>query len=186
MDTRAGLVRGLLATGGSRQALEAYRNELQERMTAHGAHIRARESVSAALAEARAQLVRWDACGVSDPADLPYALKNRDAVITQITYLAAMEEALARGGISRGSYMVMRPDGQPPCEGLDGDFRFVLGDDPLKEEICEVSFQSADAAVACAWVPRRPIPADDGWYENIWADYREDKIIRDPDEGVTA
>ncbi|HOF88856.1 MAG TPA: FAD-binding protein, partial [Armatimonadota bacterium] len=186
VEARAGLVRGLLATGGSRQALEAYRGELQERMTAHGAHIRARESVSAALAEARAQLARWEARGVSDPADLPYALKNRDAIITQITCLAAMEAALTRGGVSRGSYMVMRPDGQLPCAGLGDDFRFVLGDDPLKEHICEVTFQPADASVTCAWVPRRPIPADDGWYENIWAEYREDRIIRDPDAGVTA
>jgi succinate dehydrogenase/fumarate reductase flavoprotein subunit len=175
---RVGQIDALLAAGGSHDGLAAYRAELQERMTAHGAHIRAQESVSAALAEARAQLARWEACGVADPADLPFALKNRDASITQITYLAAMEEALRRGSVSRGSYMVMRPDGQLPCEGLGDDFRFVLGDDPLKEEICEVTFHPEDANVTCAWVDRRPIPADDGWYENIWADYREDRIIR--------
>ncbi len=175
---RAGMVGKLLATGGTRAALEAYRNELQERMTAHGAHIRAQESVSCALAEARTQLARWEAIGVADPADLPYALKNRDAIITQIAYLAAMEAHLQRGAVSRGSYMVVRPDGQLPCAGLGDEFRFILGDDPLKEELCEVTYHPADAAVTTTWVPSRPIPADDGWYENIWADYREDRIIR--------
>lgn len=188
-DTFAGSVQGqvtakaaqlenLLQTGGDHAGLEAYRAALQERMTAYGAHIRALDKVSLALAEARQQLAAWDACGVSDPADLPYALKNRDAIITEVAYLAAMEAYLQRGGVSRGSYMVMQADGQLPCAALGDDFRFVLGDDPLKEQLCEVAFDAATADVTCTWVERRPIPADDGWYENIWADYREDRIIR--------
>jgi succinate dehydrogenase/fumarate reductase flavoprotein subunit len=174
---RTGQIATLLAKGGSHAELEAYRATLQERMTAHGAHIRAREAVQGALADARAQLAQWEACGVSDPADLPYALKNRDAIITQIAYLAAMEEHLRKGGVSRGSYMVMTPEGQLPCDGLGDAFRFILGDDPLKEEICETTYH-ADGAITHAWAPRRPIPADDGWYENVWADYRTDQVIR--------
>lgn len=177
-SARIGQLDGLLAAGGSHEALAAYRAELQERMTAKGAHIRELGRVSAALADARAQLARWDACGVPDPADLPYALKNRDAVITQIAYLAAMEAHLQQGGVSRGSYMVIHPDGQLPCAGLGDEFRFILGDDPLKEQVCEVTYHADDVSVTCEWVERRPIPADDGWYENIWADYREDRIIR--------
>ncbi len=169
-------VDNLTAAGGSHAALEAYRTTLQARMTAYGAYIRDAAQLDAALAEARAQLAAWDTLGAT-PADLPYALKNRDAILTQIAYLAAMQEALRRGGVSRGSYMVMHPDGELPCDGLGDAFRFVLGDDPLKEELCETTL-APDGAVTHAWVPRRPIPPDDGWYENIWAAYREDEIIR--------
>jgi hypothetical protein len=116
---------------------------------------------------------------VADPADLPYAFKNRDAVIAQITYLAAMDEYLRQGGVSRGSYMVMDRNGVLPCAGLDDAFRYVLGEDTLREKICEAVYHP-DASVTLTWVDRRPIPQQDGWFENVWADYRADRIIRDP------
>jgi hypothetical protein len=146
-------------------------------MTAHGAHIRDREKIGKALQEARLQLARWDGVGVSDPADLLYAFKNRDAMICEIVYLAAMEEYLKHQGVSRGSYMVMDANGQLPCDGLGDDFRFVLGADPLKEKICEARLQP-DGEVAFTWLDRRAIPQEEGWFENVWADYREDRIIR--------
>jgi len=177
VEARIEQIAGLLRKGGSREALEAYRGELQERMTAYGAHIRDKEKIGQALKDARAQLAKWNEVCVSDPADLLYAFKNRDAMICEIVYLAAMEEYLQRGGVSRGSYMVMDANGELPCEGLGDDFRFVLSDDPLKEKICEARLQS-DGAVAFTWTDRRPIPGEEGWFENVWADYREDRIIR--------
>jgi succinate dehydrogenase/fumarate reductase flavoprotein subunit len=177
VEERKRQIDALLAAGGTRAKLEDYRTELQERMTAYGAHIRDREKIGQALREARAQLARWNTIGVSDPADLLYAFKNRDATVCEIVYLSAMEEYLNRGGVSRGSYMVMDPQGQLPCEGLGDDFRFVLGDDPLKEEICETRLRP-DGEVAFTWTARRPVPQEEGWFENVWADYREDRVIR--------
>ena len=167
----------LLAAGGSVDRLRDFRRALQERMTAYGAHVRDLGKVSEALRQARAQLAEWERCGVGVADDLLYAWKNRDALITQITYLAAMEEYLKRGGVSRGSYMVMDAAGDLPCPGLGDEFRFVLGEDHLKEEICEATYQP-DTTVALTWTPRRPVPAEDGWFENVWADYREDRVIR--------
>lgn len=171
----------LLSRGGTLDALIGYRQRLQLRMTASGAHIRDRHKISAALSEAQAQLASWESYGVSNPADLPYAYKNRDAIICEILYLAAMDEYLAQGGVSRGSYMVMDADGQLPCEGLGDEFRFTLGSDPLRENICEAVFHP-DASISFRWVERRPIPREDGWFENVWADYREDRVIREPDQ----
>ncbi len=167
----------LCSARGSRAALEAYRAELQARMTAYGAHIRDRAKIATALQDARAQLARWSSVGVSDPADLLYAFKNRDAILTQIVYLAAMAEQLDTGAVSRGSYMVMDPAGELPCAGLGDDFRFVLGADPLKDQICEARLQP-DGQVAFTWTPRRPVPEEEGWFENVWADYRADRVIR--------
>ncbi|HEY3376625.1 MAG TPA: FAD-binding protein, partial [Armatimonadota bacterium] len=178
VQNRAGQLAGLLQRGGSKAGLEAYRQTLQERMTAYGAHIRDARKISAALQDARAQLAAWDTVGVSDAADLPYAVKNRDAIITEVVYLAAMEEFLRQGGVSRGSYMVMSPDGQLPCASLGDEFRFVLGEDKLREKVCEAVF-ATDGSVTFTWVDRRPVPQEEGWFENVWADYREDRIIRD-------
>jgi succinate dehydrogenase/fumarate reductase flavoprotein subunit len=177
VETRLAQLAQLQAQGGSHAALAAYRTELQARMTAYGAHVRDAGKMEHALVEARAQLAAWDSCGVSDPADLPYAMKNRDAILTEVVYLSAMLAQLKEGAVSRGSYMVMDPDGLLPCPSLGDDFRFRLGADPLKEKVSEAVLQ-ADGTVACTYVDRRPMPADDGWYENIWADYRNDQIVR--------
>ena len=177
--TRCRQIEKLLATGGTKAELVAYRQQLQQRMTACGAHIRDAAKIGEALQEARQQLAAWDALGVSDTADLPYAFKNRDAMLCEIVYLAAMEEYLQQGGVSRGSYMVMDKNGLLPCPGLGDEFRFALGEDRLREKICEATLQP-DSTVAFRWVDRRPVPEDDGWFENVWADYREDRVIRNP------
>lgn len=165
----------LLTSAGDDTA--AYRATLQARMTWAGAHIRDLHQIRAAIVEARQQLAAWETCRVSSANDLPYALKNRDASIAQIVYLSAMADYLERGGVSRGSYMVLDPHGALPCEGLDDAFRFRLGDDALREEVCESTWHP-DGTVSHRWVQRRPIPVDAGWFENVWADYREDRIIR--------
>ncbi len=177
VQTRLAQIDGLLAIGGSREQLAAFRDRLQERMTAYGAHIRDLKKVQLALAQTRQALREWESCGVSSPDDLLYAFKNRDALLTQLVYLAAMEDYLRQGGVSRGSYMVMDPSGLLPCDGLGDEFRFVLGDDPLKARICEARLQP-DGEVALAWIDRRSIPEEDGWFENVWADYRADRVIR--------
>jgi succinate dehydrogenase/fumarate reductase flavoprotein subunit len=174
---KQGQIDGIVTdTPGNCNDILAYRRRLQARMTAYGAYIRDAGKIALALDEARAQLAEWDTVKAS-PDALHLALKNRDAMVTQIAYLSAMAEAMRRGGVSRGSYMVMHPDGELPCDALGDAFRFVLGDDPLKEEICE-TVVNPDGTVTHSWVPRRPIPQDDGWYENIWAAYREDQVIR--------
>lgn len=105
-------------------------------------------------------------------------MKNLDAIITETVYLAAMEEYLRRDGTSRGSYLVLDAQGESPCAALGDSFRYRLGDDPHREQICETRL-APDGQVQFAWVDRRPIPDDEGWFENVWAAYREDGIIRE-------
>lgn len=175
--TRLAQIEKLVCTGGPATKLHSYRDELQERMTAFGAHIRDKSKINVALAQAKEQLSRWETVGVASAEELPYAFKNRDAIITEIVYLSAMANQLEQGGVSRGSYMVMDPAGQLPCAGLTDDFRYKLGEDKLSQQICETTLK-ANGEVTNTWVGCRPMPADDGWYENIWADYRADKVIR--------
>lgn len=167
----------LCQQGGKAEALIQFRQQLQHRMTANGAHIRDTTAISQALREAQEQLQQWQQIGVPDASFLPYAMKNRDAIICQLVILSAMEEYLQQGGVSRGSYLVLDPQGELPCEGLNNSFRFLLGEDKLKELICE-SKMLPDGSISAKWLPRREIPQQQGWFENVWADYRADKIIR--------
>jgi len=178
IQQRTAQLEALLVRGGATEALASYRATLQARMTAYGAHVRDLASISSAIDEARAQWAAWAECGVSDPHDLPYALKNLDAIITETVYLSAMEEYLRCDGTSRGSYLVLDEKGTSPCAALGDTFRYALGDDPHREQICEARLTSG-GEVQFTWVPRRPIPEDDGWFENVWAVYREDGVIQE-------
>jgi len=177
VSERCAQIEQLITIGGDKARLVAYRNELQARMSSYGAQMRDTEQISGALVKARKQYDAWAQWGVENADDLPYALKNRDAIITQIVYLAAMEEYARRGGVSRGSYMIMDRQGVLPCDGLGDDFRFRVGDDPLQDEICEAIFHPK-GDTSFTWVTRRPLPVADDWFENIWSAFREDRIIR--------
>lgn len=177
LQAKISQLNNLFETGGSTAALMLFRQQVQQRMTANGAHIRDAERIKGALLEAREQMQQWQNCGVDNPEDLPIAMKNRDAIICQIVILSAMAEYLLQGGVSRGSYLVIDQQGELPCAGLDDSFRFRLGEDKLKEVICECRLLPA-GTVDTKWVPRREVPQQQGWFENVWADYRADKIIR--------
>ncbi len=176
VEHRCRQIAQLLHRGGSAEALAAYRHALQLRMSAFGAQIRDGEKLQHALREAGAQFAAWQDYGVTDPRDLPYAVKNLDGIIMQLACLTAMVEYHQQGGTSRGSYLVMDRGGVLPCTELEDDFRFKLGEDCLREKICEVFFHPNGEAT-CRWVDRRPIPQEGDWFENVWADYREDRVI---------
>lgn len=156
------------------------RQEFQERMSSYGAHIRSVEGVTEAAAEAWAQLGTLRAkLGVRSPYELPAAFRDLDLCLTHAVYLEAMKEYLAKGGRSRGSYLVLDPGGEPPCAELSDEWRFTLTDPHsfVNSHILEVQLDEA-GALQTRWVPVRPIPREDIWFENVWHEFRQDNIIR--------
>ncbi len=160
--------------------LQDARKEIQERMTAFGAHIRQASRIHEAKAEA------WDLfhrlrtdMKISSEKKLPEAFKNMDLCLTHALYLEAIEEYLDKGGQSRGSYLVQDPEGMAPCEVLGDAWKFRLDpkDSFVSEKILEVSLDEK-GQVLKKWVDVRPIPKDDTWYENVWKRYRDDDIVK--------
>ena len=47
---------------------------------------------------------------------------------------------------------------------------------PASQEILEVWIDSR-GEVKTRWVPPRPVPADEGWFEEVWKEYREGRVI---------
>jgi len=89
------------------------RSEIQERMSACGAHIRSLEKVKSAIQEA------WDLylkmkneMKIASAKELPAAFRNFDLCLTHALYLEAIAEYLEKGGKSRGSYLVMDSSGE--------------------------------------------------------------------------
>jgi hypothetical protein len=152
-------------------------------MSACGAHVRNPAEVAGETPRA------WDLVGrlrrglrIASSRSLPLAFKVLDLALTHAVYLEAIREYLDRGGKSRGSFIVPDGSGRLPSPGLDGRWAFSLAapEDFTSRKILEISLD-ARGKVKKDWVDVRPIPSAESWFENVWNDFLEDKIVREED-----
>ena len=160
--------------------LRASRGDIQERMTSCGAHIRDPRRIKEAVEKAW-QLYRNLQSDMKIPSnrELPDAFKNLDLGLTHAMYLEAIAEYLAKEGQSRGSYLVINPEGKIPCPEMGDDWKFLLNDTEafVNTKILEISLDSGGNVVK-QWIDIRPIPREDTWFENVWNRYRNDDIVK--------
>ena len=109
---------------------------------------------------------------------LPTALWAADLCLTHSVYLEAILAYLDAGGRSRGSVLVLDGSGELPCAGLEDGWRFARNEPgaPVDGEILEV-WMDGEGEVRTRWVPVRPVPTDEGWFEEVWREYREGRVI---------
>jgi succinate dehydrogenase/fumarate reductase flavoprotein subunit len=159
---------------------EKARGELQERMSACGAHIRDPQKIRSACSEAWQLYARMTTeMRISSAQRLSYAYKNLDLALTHAFYLEAIAAYLDKGGGSRGSYLVVDPEGESPCEGLGKEWRFKLAGDEdfVSRHILELSLDDK-GKVEKRWEDIRPLPKPESWFENVWKEFRNDNIIK--------
>ncbi|MCL2304585.1 MAG: FAD-binding protein [Planctomycetaceae bacterium] len=173
------LVSAIAGNKGEKSNVVGRREAMQKRMTACGAHIRSLEKIERALRECLTEIESFASeTTISTPREIPYALMNRDILITQYVYLCAIREFIRKGGGSRGSYLIRDKSGQLPIESLPEEFRFMLDGGELSQSVCEIALDTTTMECRCQWKPVRPIPSDDNWFENVWAEYRKGEVIR--------
>jgi hypothetical protein len=159
------------------------RQEIQDRMSACGAAIRDPAKVGPAVVAAWSLYARLKSeLRVPSAKDLQAAFRTMDLCLTHALYLEAIHEYLERGGRSRGSYLVLDKAGVKPCAELDEGWRFVLNPKPsfVDQKILEVSLDQRGRVVK-EWVDVKPIPREEGWFESVWRDFREGRVIREED-----
>ncbi|MCK4646448.1 MAG: FAD-binding protein [Candidatus Aminicenantes bacterium] len=156
------------------------RKEIQERMSACGAHIRDPKRIQKTVDEA------WDLYSrlkndmkIPSVKDLPDAFKNLDLCLTHALYLEAIKEYMEKGGQSRGSYLIMNPEGEKPCKEIGDEWKFLLNEEDsfVNNKILEI-YLDENTNVKKQWIDIRPIPLQDAWFENVWNEYRKDNIIK--------
>jgi len=166
------------------RSLEQAAAEFQERMTVNGAQIRDPRTADAAAAEAWSQWTKMkQSLKIPGPEFLPRAFKIFDLCLTHAIYLEAIKEYMIKGGRSRGSYLVLDPNGEKPAPGLDDRWKFSLAgpDDFVSRKILEISLDEK-GKVRKEWVDIRPIPSADAWFETVWDDFRNDRLIPRPED----
>ncbi len=152
--------------------------EIQERMTKYGWHVRSIQGVTEALRAAYKLRNELDTrLMIRGKWDLGRAFKIKEMVTAHIAYLEAIRIYLEGNGGSRGSYIVLDPTGIIPSEKLESEWRIKPTNEELSKRICVLWFDR-EMNVQTEWEGVRPIPREEGWFEKIWHEYREDKIIK--------
>jgi succinate dehydrogenase/fumarate reductase flavoprotein subunit len=151
-----------------RRGVSDMRHEIQRRMSKAGAHIRRLDTAREAARQAWAMCRSFDRhAWAADPGELPAVFRNRDLCLAHAVYLTAITEYLERGGQSRGSFLVAGEAGHwalnPPGAFVD-------------TRILEVSVDR-DLAPNMTWVPVRPIPEHEEWFETAWKAYRDGTVF---------
>ncbi len=149
------------------------REEFQSRMSRAGAHIRSLSDLEQAVPEAWGQVERLSLAG--DPTNFGESLRNRQLCFAHAVYLEALKAALKSGVGSRGSSIVLDPEGASVHPGLGERWRIVPEDEFWREMVLE-TVATPEGDVANVWADRRPLPHPDSWFETAWAAYREGQI----------
>ncbi|MGI6255912.1 MAG: FAD-binding protein [Acutalibacter sp.] len=159
---------GQLLEGGT--PLGEQRRRFQQGMSLWAGHIRSLPEMAELDRKAAGVLARfWEATAVRGPEQFPAALKNREMLLTQRAMLSAMSLTGENCG-SRGSALITDPQG----ESLPGlPFRFRRGNGSHREDWVETRLEGAQ--VTSRFVEVRPLPKTDGWFENVWREYRQRK-----------
>ncbi len=173
---------GKYVEGGSGVRISADQSlsRIQERMSSCGAHIRKADKVAGELKKAREDYAALkENLKVNDPSELPKAFRVLDLCLTHVFFLEAIHEYLGKGGGSRGSYMVLDPKGILPCESLGQEWKMrrTEKDAFVSRNILELRLDR-EGRILKEWVPVRPIPEEDTWFENVWNQYLKDEIVK--------
>ncbi len=163
------------------ESWEKQRDEFQQRMSRAGAHIRSAREIETAAREARQQSDRIEAagCAVRTAGEAIEALRNRQLCLAHAVYLEAIRFMIASEVGSRGSAMVMDPAGVRAHDKLGPEWSLAPENVAFKDKVQETQ-QQDDGTIVNRWVPRRPIPQGDEWFETAWAAFRDGEIYGRP------
>ena len=165
--------------GGRGLAADECLAEVKRRMSRCGAVVRPPGEVRAEKGRARELWLRARReLRVDGVRGLALGFRALNLALTHAIYLEAIGEYLDRGGKSRGSYLVPDAAGRPPHPSLGRRWAYSLArpEDFVSSRILEIRLDGR-GAFKKAWVPVRPVPRPGGWFESIWADYRDDRIV---------
>ena len=154
------------------------RHAMQHCMALFGGAIRSRLELKMAESSMEQQYERLLREGVSflDPRGQIEALRNRQLTFAARTYLQAIHFAVQNGVGSRGSAVVLDPNGISPHEQLGTSWRIAPENTNFRDKVL-VTRCSATNETSHHYEPCRPIPDSDLWFETAWATCREGRIF---------
>jgi len=171
------LIKKIKISNDKKSNIMEIREKLQKKMTKIGAFIRNEQEIEAGINEFIDTFNNFtNIVHINSLKELSTVFRVYDMLITQIACLSSILEYIKKGGDSRGSYLVSNNNGDYIVKIGNKELKFSLEND-FKEKICETKVKNDNSLdISHKWVPVRPIPEYDSWFENSWKDYRENKI----------
>lgn len=164
------LCRAIISENDNTDALTA---EHARKMSEAAGAIRNSELISEALTYEKKFVENFANEVKAKTVNLWKAYRLRDASISRIVYMTAMNEYVKLGGKSRGSSIYTSKNGHSP-EGMEDIFRFELDNGAFDKSVLCVDYQNG---VSSFVRDVRPLPEGGGFFENVWREYRENKNI---------
>ena len=169
-------------------------SSIQHNMSLCAGHVRQLETAKSAR-ERAANLYKHLHDGelrLAKRRDLLKAIRAEHLALAQIAFLESIIEYIKSGGGSRGSYMILREDGDIISSDLinpatGAPFAFIPENEDLRATIAEIELKrglsQSDSGVDCplfaiARVPVRPIPIRSDAFEMAWAAFRNGEVYR--------
>jgi succinate dehydrogenase/fumarate reductase flavoprotein subunit len=172
----------------ARQSPREVLEEIRDRMTAAGGHLREIGAVTDALRDAiaLAREVRKNGSARTgkEPEELAASLAARHVALTSAAYLKAIKELLLAGAGSRGSYLVVGREGaevHPSVldERTGAPLRIQPENESLRRSILRLQYDPKAAELfSVRAVAPRTAPADRKPFETAWAEYRAGEIYK--------
>lgn len=146
-------------TRDAREDLQAIRS----RMSRCAAFQRRISEIEAELKEAELLLAKIENEGFSNTSAV-LSLTTAQLALSSVVYLSAIRHQILAGVGSRGSAAVFDASGNTLPE-----------DESFRSQILTTVWNAG--SIEHAFEKCRPLPTPDGWFENVWADYREGRIF---------
>ena len=103
-------------------------------------------------------------CNVKNPKDIKYVFRTRQLAFSQAVYLDAIMFCLNSHVGSRGSSIVLDPQGLKIHEKLDKSWKVAPEDTSFRKKVLETLYLG-EGKIQHRWIPCRPIPESDSWFE---------------------
>ena len=160
--------------------------DIQNRMTASGGHIRELQDAQKALADALRLYgeIKQNGFKLDKPKSLVTAIQAEHLSLASVGYLKAVVELLKQGSGSRGSHLVLAEDGIMIHKDIINKatgrpLKFKSENTTLRDTILQIEFdETSPDLFRCRNVKPRPAPTDRKAFEQAWQDYREVKIYQ--------
>ena len=163
---------------------QAVLEEIRNRMTASGGHIRELNDAGRALKDSVElyKSIRQKGFSIKDKKSLIRAIQAEHLALTSAAYLKAVVELLGQGSGSRGSHLVLAEDGvEIHADVIDKatgkPLKFKPENQELRSSILHIEYDESSPDLFCSTtVKLRPAPTDRKAFEPAWQDYREGNI----------
>lgn len=151
--------------------VEAQRTAMQRQMSRCAACVRKPEEMRQMEGELKRKLsCFYEEVRIAEPREIPYLLKTRDIFVSQLAILSAMSQS-AEQAATHGSALVEAREQEEGAQeiGCLPQLRYI----PSRAVEGCLHTQGTAKGFQSQYIPVREIPRTGGWFETVWAEYRE-------------